>query len=147
MFLATVDPGDRVMMPDPTYSLYPDAVQLAGGHPVLVPTRPDRHLDPARWRRTGRRPDGGRLQPGQPDRRGLRPGRAGRLGQRLAGTGTLVMADEAYGDFVYDGRPFTSALTLPSLRPRLICVQTLSKTYAMTGWRIGYAVAPPDTRR
>jgi aspartate aminotransferase len=66
------------------------------------------------------------------------------LGQRLAGTDTLLLADEAYADIVYDGRPFTSALAIPSLRERLIYVQTLSKTYAMTGWRVGYAVAAPD---
>ena len=143
--LATVNPGDRVILPEPTYSLYLDAVQLAGGRPVFVPTRPDRHLDPG--------PLAAELtgaamvvlcNPVNPTGAVFSAAELDWLGQQLAGTDTLVLADEAYADIVYDGQPFTSMLAVPSLRERLIYVQTLSKTYAMTGWRVGYAVAAPD---
>jgi aspartate aminotransferase len=143
--LATVNPGDRVILPEPTYSLYLDAVQLAGGRPVFVPTRPDRHLDPG--------PLAAELSgaamvvlcnPVNPTGAVFSAGELDWLGQQLAGTDTLVLADEAYADIVYDGQPFASMLAVPSLRERLIYVQTLSKTYAMTGWRVGYAVAAPD---
>jgi aspartate aminotransferase len=143
--LATVNPGDRVILPEPTYSLYLDAVQLAGGRPVFVPTRPDRHLDPG--------PLAAELtgaamvvlcNPVNPTGAVFGAAELDWLGQQLAGTDTLVLADEAYADIVYDGQPFTSMLAVPSLRERLIYVQTLSKTYAMTGWRVGYAVAAPD---
>jgi aspartate aminotransferase len=143
--LATVNPGDRVVLPEPTYSLYLDAVNLAGGQPVFVPTRPDRHLDPGLLEAEL---SGTRMvvlcNPVNPTGAVFGPAELDWLGQRLAGTDTLVLADEAYADIVYDGRPFTSALAVPSLRERLIYVQTLSKTYAMTGWRVGYAVAAPD---
>ena len=140
-----MNPGDRVILPEPTYSLYLDAVQLAGGQPVFVPTRPDRHLDPGPLEA---QLAGARMvvvcNPVNPTGAVFGPAELDWLGQRLAGTDTLVLADEAYADIVYDSRPFTSTLAIPSLSERLIYVQTLSKTYAMTGWRIGYAVAAPD---
>jgi aspartate aminotransferase len=55
-----------------------------------------------------------------------------------------VLADEAYAEIVYDGAPFVSTLSVEALRERLIYCQTLSKTYAMTGWRVGYVVAPAE---
>lgn len=141
--LAVVNPGDRVLLPEPTYSLYFDAVLLAGGQPEFVPCGPDHHLDVAVL---GAALPGARMvvlcNPANPTGAVLSAGELDWLGLRLAGTGTLVLADEAYADIVYDGVCFTSALSVPSLLDRLIYVQTLSKTYAMTGWRIGYAVAP-----
>jgi aspartate aminotransferase len=56
----------------------------------------------------------------------------------------LVLADEAYDHIVYDPVPFTSVLDIPGLAERVLYIQTFSKTYAMTGWRIGYLVAPPE---
>ena len=140
--LATVNPGDRVVLPEPTYSLYLDAVQLAGGRAVFVPTRPDRHLDLGALDAAL---DGARLtvlcNPVNPTGAVFGAAELGWLGARLAGTDTLVLADEAYADLVYDDAEFTSTLAVPSLRERLIYVQTFSKSYAMTGWRVGYAVA------
>ena len=142
--LATVDPGDRVVLPEPIYSLYHDAVQLAGGVPVFVPTRSDHHLDQDRLDAELR---GARLivvcNPVNPTGAVFGAAELGWLGERLSGTDTLVLADEAYSDIVYDGRPFVSTLSVPALRDRLIYAQTMSKTYAMTGWRVGYTVAPP----
>jgi aspartate aminotransferase len=141
--LATVDPGDRVVLPEPIYSLYHDAVQLAGGVPVFVPTGPDHHLDQGRL---DAGLGGARMivvcNPVNPTGAVFGAAELGWLGERLSGTDTLVLADEAYADIVYDGRVFVSALSVPALRNRLIYVQTLSKTYAMTGWRVGYTVAP-----
>ena len=141
--LATVNPGDRVVLPEPTYSLYHDAVQLAGGIPVFVPTRPDHHLDQDRL---DTELNSARMivvcNPVNPTGAVFGAAELGWLGERLSGTDTLVLADEAYADIVYDGKAFVSALSVPSLRDRLIYAQTLSKTYAMTGWRVGYTVAP-----
>jgi aspartate aminotransferase len=64
--------------------------------------------------------------------------------QLLDGTDTIVISDEAYSDLVYGDTSFTSALDVPGLLERAVLVQTFSKTYAMTGWRIGYVVAPPN---
>ena len=140
--LATVSPGDLVVLPEPTYSLYGDAVHLAGGRVEFVPTQPDHHLDRGRLDAAL---SGARLtilcNPVNPTGAVFDATELDWLGQRLAGTDTLVLADEAYADIVYDGAAFTSMLSVPSLRERLIYVQTLSKTYAMTGWRVGYVVA------
>ncbi len=144
VFLATLDPGDRVVMPDPTYSLYADQVHLAGGTTVRVPTLPDGHLDLPRMAEAV---EGARMlvfcNPVNPTGAVFGAEELAAVAAMVAGTDTLVMADEAYGEFVYDGRSFTSTLTLPELRPHLVLSQTLSKTYAMTGWRVGYVIAPP----
>jgi aspartate aminotransferase len=140
--LATVNPGDKVVIPEPTYSLYLDAVELAGGHPVFVPNLADHHLD---FDRLAMSLAGARMvilcNPVNPTGAVFGSAELQRLAEHLAGTQTLLLADEAYADIVYDGQPFTSTLAVESLRERLIYTQTLSKTYAMTGWRIGYVVA------
>ncbi|WP_395474581.1 pyridoxal phosphate-dependent aminotransferase [Saccharopolyspora spinosa] len=142
--LAAVNPGDRVVIPEPTY-LYPDAVRLAGGEPVLVPTTSDHRLDLDALADALR---GARMivlcNPVNPTGTVFNGDELGALGALLDGTDVLVLADEAYAEIVYDGVPFTSALAVESLRERLIYCQTLSKTYAMTGWRVGYVVAPVE---
>ncbi|MDQ2836480.1 MAG: pyridoxal phosphate-dependent aminotransferase [Actinomycetota bacterium] len=141
--LAVVSPGDRVVLPDPTYSMYADQVELAGGTVVPVPILPDGHLD---FEALAPALRGARLfafcNPGNPTGAVFDAAELRRLGELIEGTETLVLADEAYADFVYDGKPFCSALSIPALAENLIYCQTLSKTYAMTGWRIGYLVAP-----
>ncbi|NNN29391.1 aminotransferase class I/II-fold pyridoxal phosphate-dependent enzyme [Streptomyces sp. S3(2020)] len=109
--LAIVNPGDRVVLPDPTYSLYSDLVQLAGGECVFVPLRADLFVF---------------CNPSNP-------------------TGaTLVLADEAYSELVHTAEPFVSALHVPGLAGRTLYCQTFSKSYAMTGWRLGYLTGPRD---
>jgi aspartate aminotransferase len=141
--LATIDPGDRVVIPEPTYSLYLDAVVLAGGRPVFVPNRTNHHLD---FDELEMALPGARMvilcNPVNPTGAVFSAAELQRLGELLTGTDTLLLADEAYADIVFDSKPFTSTLAVESLRERLIYTQTLSKTYAMTGWRIGYVVAP-----
>jgi aspartate aminotransferase len=143
--LAMVDPGDRVVIPEPCYSLYGDLVHLAGGVPIFVPARDDLHWDLDALRVALR---DARLviysNPCNPT--GVVHGAAelAALGELLAGTGTLVIADEAYHAIVYDRDTFTSSLSVRSLRDRTVYVQTLSKTYAMTGWRIGYVAGPAE---
>lgn len=143
--LATVDPGDHVVIPEPSYSLFPDAVRLAGGVPVFVPTRADHHLD---LDRIAEAAVGARMvvicNPVNPTGVVFGEAELSDLGHILAGTETLVLADEAYADIVYSEHRFRSSLAVPSLRDRLIYCQTLSKTYAMTGWRIGYVVSSPE---
>jgi aspartate aminotransferase len=140
--MAVVDRGDRVVIPEPTYSLYFDAVRLAGGEVVHVAHGPDHHLD---LDTIVDRAAGAKLlvlcNPVNPTGAVLMAAELAELGGRLDKS-TLVMVDETYADLVYTGEPFTSALAIPKLRHRLVYVQTLSKTYAMTGWRIGYVIAP-----
>ncbi|MBK3563882.1 pyridoxal phosphate-dependent aminotransferase [Streptomyces sp. MBT62] len=142
--LSLVDPGDKVVIPDPTYSLYADLVSMAGGVVVPVPLAPDLHWD------LGLLADalaGAKLfvfcNPSNPT--GIVHSRAEleTLAELLDGTPTLVISDEAYADLDFTGRPFTSAVSLDGLRDRTVYCQTFSKSYAMTGWRVGHLWGPP----
>ncbi|MFF4259377.1 pyridoxal phosphate-dependent aminotransferase [Streptomyces sp. NPDC001663] len=142
--LSLVDPGDKVVIPDPTYSLYADLVSMAGGVVVPVPLAPDLHWD---LDRLGDALAGAKLfvfcNPSNPT--GIVHNRAEleTLAELLDGTPTLVISDEAYADLDFTGRPFTSTISLDGLRDRTVYCQTFSKSYAMTGWRVGYLWGPP----
>ncbi|WP_026554498.1 pyridoxal phosphate-dependent aminotransferase [Arthrobacter sp. 35W] len=141
--LGIVNPGDRVVVPDPTYSLYADLVSMAGGVLVPVPLAADLHWD---LEALSSALDGAKLfvfcNPSNPT--GIVHSRAEleALADLLAGTDTLVLTDEAYSDLVYTAEPFTSALQIEALEGRTIYCQTFSKSYAMTGWRVGYLWGP-----
>lgn len=141
--LATIGPGDRVVIPDPTYSLYADLVSLAGATAVHVPLADDLHWDLDALRAAL---PGARMfvfcNPGNPT--GIVHSRAEieALADMLEGTDTIVLADEAYAALSYTDEPFTSALQIPALEGRTIYCQTFSKNYAMTGWRVGYLWGP-----
>ncbi|MEV6509919.1 aminotransferase class I/II-fold pyridoxal phosphate-dependent enzyme [Streptomyces sp. NPDC051642] len=141
--LGIVDPGDKVVIPDPTYSLYADLVSMAGGTVVPVPLGPDLHWD---LDRLADALAGAKLfvfcNPSNPT--GIVHSRAelDALADLLDGTPTIVISDEAYADLDYTGRPFTSALSVDGLRDRTVYCQTFSKSYAMTGWRVGYLWGP-----
>lgn len=143
--LTMVDSGSTVVAADPTYSLYTDAVALAGGNLVSVPVDPDEPDQGAlRLGEAAKKHDAALLilcNPGNPTGSVMPADAQLQLSEALVGTNTMVLADEAYQDFVYNDR-FSSALDIPALRNRLIYVQTFSKTFAMTGWRVGYVIAP-----
>ena len=140
--LALVGPGDRVVLPEPTYSLYSDLVEMVGGEVVWVPLDADLHVDVEAT--LAACADARMLilcNPGNPTGAVFPAAALAALGEGLAGTDTVVVSDEAYGAFTY-GSAFTSALAVPQLTERLIQVDTLSKTYALTGFRLGWSVAP-----
>ncbi|MEO3884677.1 pyridoxal phosphate-dependent aminotransferase [Nonomuraea sp. B5E05] len=143
--LAVVDPGDRVLIPNPTYSLYADSTRLAGGVPEYLPPGRDGRID---LELLERRAPGARLvvlcQPGNPTGGVYTRGELEQIARTSAEHGLLVLSDEAYDHIVYHHATFVSALEIDALADRLIYCQTLSKTFAMTGWRIGYVAAPPD---
>lgn len=146
--LAVVGPGDKVVIPDPTYSLYADLVSMAGGTLVRVPLLEDLHWD---LDALAEALPGAKLfafcNPGNPTGIVHTAEELTALGDLLDSTETLVIADEAYAALSYEGYPFTSALEIPSLRDRTIYCQTFSKSYAMTGWRVGYLWGPSDVIR
>jgi aspartate/methionine/tyrosine aminotransferase len=142
--LATVGPGDRVVIPEPAYSLYADLVVLAGATVDWVPLAPDLHWDLDAL--AARLPGAAMVifsNPSNPTGIVHRGEELDALGRLLEATSTLVVADEAYHRLVYPGHALVSALDVASLRDRTVYVQTFSKTYAMTGWRVGYLAGPP----
>jgi aspartate aminotransferase len=143
--LGCVNPGDRVLLPEPTYSLYADLIAMVGAQPVFVRSTPDFHLD---LDGIGAAADGATMiilcNPCNPT--GVVYGRAELegLAEIAARHDLLVLSDEAYDHIVFDGVDFISTLAIEGLRDRLIYCNTFSKTYAMTGWRVGYLIAPRD---
>ncbi|MGW4031405.1 pyridoxal phosphate-dependent aminotransferase [Streptomyces sp. NPDC004838] len=141
--LAMVGPGDRVVIPEPAYSLYADLVVLAGGTVDFVPLAPDLHWDLDALAAV--LPGAAMMifsNPSNPTGIVHRRDELEALGKVLDGSDTLVVSDEAYHRLVYPGHEPASALEVESLRDRTVYVQTFSKTYAMTGWRVGYLAGP-----
>jgi aspartate/methionine/tyrosine aminotransferase len=143
--LAMIGPGDRVVIPEPAYSLYADLVVLAGGTVDFVPLAPDLHWDLDAL--ASALPGAAMIifsNPSNPTGIVHREDELAALGKLLDGSDTLVVSDEAYHRLVYPGHAQTSALEIASLRDRTAYVQTFSKTYAMTGWRVGYLAGPRE---
>ncbi|MEP7178537.1 MAG: aminotransferase class I/II-fold pyridoxal phosphate-dependent enzyme [Pseudonocardiales bacterium] len=143
--LAIVDPEDRIVIPDPTYSLYADLIRLAGGTPVPVALRSDLHwnLDLLADELRGAKAFVF-CNPSNPTGIVHTRDEIEALAGLLADTDTLVLSDEAYSDLVYTDAPFVSALDVPGLADRTLYCQTFSKAHAMTGWRLGYLAGDPD---
>ncbi|MFJ8048315.1 pyridoxal phosphate-dependent aminotransferase [Streptomyces luteogriseus] len=144
--LGLLNPGDRVLLPEPTYSLYADHVAMAGGEVTWIPTRPDGSLD---LQAIAKHAPGARMlilcNPVNPTGMVFSKSDIEGIGAILRDHPHLyLLSDEAYSDIVFDGMAFTSALTLASVRERVIVAGTFSKSYAMTGWRIGFVCAAAD---
>lgn len=143
--LALIDHGDVVVTADPTYSLYRDAIALAGGTMIAVEVAPgDEAEGLARVAERAVAENAAMVvicNPVNPSGAVYSARALEALAEGLAGTDVLVLADEAYEAYVYEDGAHASALAIPALRERLVFCQTFSKTYAMTGWRLGYVLA------
>ncbi|HEY7514934.1 MAG TPA: aminotransferase class I/II-fold pyridoxal phosphate-dependent enzyme, partial [Vicinamibacteria bacterium] len=143
--LALVDPGDEVLYPNPGFPIYESMIRYIGGVPVPVRLREDRdfELDVEQLcDKVGPRtrlivinhphnPTGGVIPEA-----GLRA-----IAEVASRHGVPVLADEIYGRILYEGR-HTSIAALPGMEPLAIVLDGFSKTYAMTGWRLGYGIMP-----
>ncbi len=147
LFLSLLDPGDQVIVPAPYWVSYPEQVRLAGGEPVIVPTREEEgfRLDPKALEQA-LTPQTRALvlnSPSNPTGTLYHREHLEALAEVLRGTDVVVVSDDIYHRLVYGGAVFTSILHVaPELRERTVIVNGVSKTYAMTGWRIGYAAGP-----
>jgi aspartate aminotransferase len=147
--LATLDPGDQVIIPTPAWVSYPDMVRLAEGEAVLVPTSPDHgwRLQPdALARAIGPRTKLLLLNsPSNPTGAGYREAEIRALGEVLAKQApqAFVLADDIYRMLCYPPHRHVSLVrALADITDRVVLVDGVSKTYAMTGFRIGFLVAP-----
>lgn len=146
--LALVNPGDEVIVPDPGYPIYESVTRFAGGVPVAIPIRQENafRLDPDELvslvtERT-------RLivinSPANPTGGVLTRGDLERIAEIALRHDLAVLSDEIYSRILYDGEEHTSIAALPGMAERTIVLDGFSKTYAMTGWRLGYGIVPPD---
>jgi aspartate aminotransferase len=145
--VALFEPGDEVLLPAPCWVSYPEQARMMGATPVLVATD-----EAAGWRL---RPEQLKkaltpktkaivlCTPSNPTGAAYREDELKALLDVLEAHDCWIIVDEIYSDLVYDGQTHASATKLaPNLVPRIILVDGVSKTYAMTGWRIGWSIAP-----
>ncbi|WP_188053373.1 pyridoxal phosphate-dependent aminotransferase [Sphingosinithalassobacter sp. CS137] len=147
--VATVDPGDEVVIPAPYWVSYPDVVQFAGGTPVFVEAGPEQQykLRPEQLEAaiTSRTKWVILNSPSNPTGAAYSRDELRALGDVLARHPDVwIFADDMYEHIVYDGFQFaTIAQVCPGLAERVLTVNGCSKAYAMTGWRIGFAAGAP----
>lgn len=142
---ATLTPGDQVLLPEPTYSLFADLIRMVGAVPVFVSNTPAHHLDLAKIRSHATTAKAVIIcNPCNPTGVVFTRGELEELGRIASACGLVVVVDEAYQHLVFDNEPFTSALAVDELRPNLVYIQTFSKSYAMCGWRIGFIGASTE---
>jgi aspartate aminotransferase len=147
LFLALLDPGDEVIIPAPYWVSYPDMVMMAGGTPVIVPTSPDddftMRADALRAHVTPRTRAVVLNTPSNPTGAVYTKAQIEALAEVVLEKNLLVVSDDIYRRLVYGGATYTSMASVgPELAARTILVDGVSKTYAMTGWRIGYTAGP-----
>jgi aspartate aminotransferase len=146
--MVLIDPGDEVVIPAPYWVSYPEQVRLFGGMPRIVETRAaDGWLMSADALEAALTPRTKAIvlcSPSNPTGAAYDAEALGSLVRVLSKTDAVVIVDEIYGELVYDGfRHVSLAKLAPDLRNRLVVVDGVSKTYAMTGWRIGWSISPP----
>ncbi|MEW6340795.1 MAG: pyridoxal phosphate-dependent aminotransferase [Paraburkholderia sp.] len=146
-FLATLDPGDEVIVPAPYWVSYPEMIRMAGGTPVMIATRPQDgfKLQPdelscaltskTRWLLLN--------SPGNPSGALYSGDELRALAQVLRDhPDVLVLSDDIYEEIVFDGTFCSFAQAAPDMSGRTLTLNGVSKSYAMTGWRLGYAGGP-----
>jgi len=145
--LALYEPGDEVIIPAPYWVSYPEQVRLAGATPVIVPTREEDGWQLTKealaYALTPRTKAIILCTPSNPTGSAYSRERLLELVSVLASADCWIIVDEIYAELVYDGFEHHSLAALaPELRERIIVVDGVSKAYAMTGWRIGWSIAP-----
>ena len=148
-FAALLDPGDEVILQAPYWTTYPEAIQLAGGRPVVVVTD-----ETSGYRATVEQLEAARtprtkvlvfVSPSNPTGAVYSPAEVKAIGEWAAANGLWVVTDEIYEHLVYGDAQFSSMPVLvPELADRCVVVNGVAKTYAMTGWRVGWLIGPND---
>ena len=145
--LALIEEGDEVIYPNPGFPIYESMIEYVGGKAVPVPLREERDFAMDVDELAALITDRTRLiilnSPQNPTGGILPRGDIERVAELIGDRNILVLSDEIYSRLQFEGEPF-SILSIPAMRDRTILLDGFSKTYAMTGWRIGYGVMRAD---
>lgn len=148
-FQVLLDPGDEVLLPAPYWTTYPEAIALADGVPVVLPTTEAtefrvtlEHLDAALTSRTKALVF---VSPSNPTGSVYTPEQVEAIGRWAVSRGVWVITDEIYEHLTYGDHRFASMpAAVPEIADTCIVLNGVAKTYAMTGWRVGWMIGPRD---
>jgi len=144
--MGLVDPGDEVIVPDPGYPIYDSITRFVGGTSVPIPIRMENDfrldVDELAALITPRTKLLVLNSPANPTGGVLTRGDIERIAELALRHDLIVLSDEIYSRILYDGAEHVSIASLPGMAERTIVLDGFSKTYAMTGWRLGYAIVP-----
>ena len=144
--MALLEPGDEVLLPDPGYGQFATSIRLAQGVPVPYPLQLERNSAPDLEAAERLLSDRTRAiivnSPHNPTGGVMTPEQVQRVCEFAKNYDLLLFSDEAYDRMVFDGSRFVSPASFPGMKERSLIWGSLSKTYSMTGWRIGYLAAP-----
>ena len=148
-FATLLDPGDEVIIPAPFWTTYPEAVSLAGGIPVSVFAGPEQGykatIEQLESVLTARTKVLLFVSPSNPTGAVYSPEEVAAIGRWAHSKGLWVVTDEIYEHLTYGDAEFTSIATLvPELGDKVVVLNGVAKTYAMTGWRVGWMIGPSD---
>ena len=145
---ALIEPGDEVLVPDPSYVSYMPCITFAGGKCVPVPTSAENGFkftgDMVRKYMTDRTKAIIFPYPNNPTGGIMTREDMEEFAESLRGTDIIVIADEIYAELNYSGKMHTALASVPGMKERTITLNGFSKAFAMTGWRMGYACAPKE---
>ena len=148
-FATIIDPGDEVILPSPFWTTYPEAIKLAGGKSVEVfADESQNYLVTVEQLEAARTPKTKALlfcSPSNPTGSVYSPEQAKAIGEWAVKHGVWIISDEIYEHLLYDGAKAPSLPVLvPGLADTCIIINGVAKTYAMTGWRVGWMIGPKD---
>jgi aspartate/methionine/tyrosine aminotransferase len=148
-FATLLDPGDEAILPAPYWTTYPESIKLAGGSPVIVQTDISTGfkvtIDQLEAAFTPKTKLLVFVSPSNPSGAVYSRAQVQAIGEWAAAKGIWVVTDEIYEHLTFDDNEFTSMPVLvPELADRCVVVNGVAKTYAMTGWRVGWVIAPED---
>ncbi len=148
-FQTLLNPGDEVLLPAPYWTTYPEAIELGGGVPVVIETTEATGfrvtIDQLEAARTPRTKVLLFVSPSNPSGAVYPRGEVEAIGRWAVEHGVWVVTDEIYEHLTFGSHEFTSLpAVVPEIMDRCVIVNGVAKTYAMTGWRVGWMIAPTD---
>src|SRR5439155_1047387 len=151
MVVAMLNPGDELLVPSPFWVSYPEQARLIGAVPIAVPTREatgfDLDLERLRAAVTPRTKAIILNSPNNPTGAVFSPAALAAVAELAVERKLFVVSDECYEALTFEGRHVSIASLGPEIKARTLTINTCSKAYAMTGWRIGFAAGPRDLIR
>lgn len=141
--LAIIQPGDEVIVPEPFYENYGPDAQISGAAPRFVPLADDFSLDEEAWKMAFSKKTRALIlnSPNNPTGKVFTKAELSFIADLCIEHNVVAITDEIYEHIVYDGHKHISLGSLPGMEDRTITIGSFSKTYSVTGWRVGYALA------